>query len=375
MTEDLDTPLTRRDLAKGDIAKAFRDGSPEVPMLNGLVQFENVGQLLDVAKALSLAGSYLPPFLRGNAGACIAVLLQALQWRFDPVAVARNSYEVTDAGGNTSIGYTAQLLHALVEARAPLRHRLRFEFNGEGQDRQCTVTGTFIGEDRPCTYTTPKLSKITPKRSPLWSSDPDQQLTYYASRAWARRHCPEVLMGCYTTEELRDQPIDVTPASPQHAFVEPPAPTPAEAALSERLNSAQAAGSSTEGFSEEHVAQTQQPPDRPEEPAGEISPPAATQVADKPGNRKPAPDPVEILSPKTSASAKKPPKPPKPPKTAAEYEKWVEAWVAGCTAEEEIEDRWKREMKLRNTCFVTSEAKATIRARHIDRRISELRAG
>ena len=55
------------------------------------------------------------------------------------------------------------------------------------------------GEEVP--LESPEIGKIQPKNSPLWKTDPDQQLGYYTIRAWARRHRPDVLLGVYDREE------------------------------------------------------------------------------------------------------------------------------------------------------------------------------
>jgi len=67
---------------------------------------------------------------------------------------------------------------------------------------QCKVTATFKGEDEPQEYTSPKVRDIKVKNSPLWVSDPQQQLGYYSVRAWVRRHCPDVLLGVYAPDEI-----------------------------------------------------------------------------------------------------------------------------------------------------------------------------
>jgi hypothetical protein len=68
-------------------------------------------------------------------------------------------------------------------------------------------------------YTTPAIGSITTKNSPLWKSDPQQQLGYFAARSWARRHTPEVILGVYDREEAEqfqgpDNARDITPAQP-----------------------------------------------------------------------------------------------------------------------------------------------------------------
>src|SRR4029077_15110442 len=60
-------------------------------------------------------------------------------------------------------------------------------------------------------YKSPRIADIQPKNSPLWKSDPGQQLAYYCLRAFARRWCPETILGIHDVDELRDAAmIDVT---------------------------------------------------------------------------------------------------------------------------------------------------------------------
>lgn len=178
----------------------------------GGILFQNMAEVMEFAKLMSLSQTAVPKHLRGNPGACLAVCIQALEWKSSPFAVANKSYEVNDR-----IAYEAQLIAAIVNARAPLKERLRYHYDGVGTDMQCTISGTFKGEVTALEYESPKIKDIKVKNSPLWTSDPKQQLGYYCIRAWARRHCPEVILGIYSEDELEaleigaDHARDVTP--------------------------------------------------------------------------------------------------------------------------------------------------------------------
>lgn len=170
---------------------------------------QNLGEVVKFAEVMCRADIALPQHLRGNAGACMAVAMQALEWQMSPFAVASKSYAV---GGR--IAYEAQLIAAVVNTRSGIKGRLRYSYEGEGQSLTCTVTGTLDGDE--CVYTSPPMGSITTKNSPLWKSDPQQQLGYFAARSWARRHCPEVILGVYDRDEAEefrgpDNARDVTP--------------------------------------------------------------------------------------------------------------------------------------------------------------------
>jgi hypothetical protein len=178
----------------------------------GGIAFTNMAEVMEFSKLLSLSGTAMPKHLRGNPGGCLAVTIQALEWRMSPISVANQSYEVSD-----KIAYMSQLIHAVVEARAPLQQRLRRRYEGEGGKRVCVVIGHFKGEVEPVEYRSPEFEKITPKNSPLWKTDPDQQQWYYSVRAFARAFCPDVLLGIYSEDELADgrgapeTAVDITP--------------------------------------------------------------------------------------------------------------------------------------------------------------------
>lgn len=184
-----------------------RFNAPSVSMIsngNGSkVAPSDLDQVMRFADVMSTGDIALPKHLRGNKGACLAVTMQALQWEMNPFAVASKSYQV-----NGVISYEAQLISAVINTRSGIKGRLKYAFSGEGDNLTCTVTG-FL-DDTECTYTSPEIRNITPKNSPLWKSDTQQQLGYYSARAWARRYCPEVMLGVYDREEA-EQIRDITP--------------------------------------------------------------------------------------------------------------------------------------------------------------------
>ncbi|UHD47644.1 recombinase RecT [Aureimonas altamirensis] len=159
---------------------------------------------------MSRADIAIPKHLRGNAGACLAVTMQAMKWEMDPFSVAQKSYKVGD-----QMAYEAQLIAAVINTRAGLKRRSQIEYEGENGDRRCRVTFEAL-DGSVHVYESPRFSAITTKNSPLWKSGPDQQLGYYSIRAGARRHFPEVILGVYDRDEIEGV-RDVTPAQPERS--------------------------------------------------------------------------------------------------------------------------------------------------------------
>jgi len=187
---------------------------------------ENMSQAMEVAKMMSVSGVAIPIGLRNNAGACLGVAMKAWNWGMEPYSVASKVYVVKNKHGNETLAFEGQLVHAVVNARAPLTKRLRVTYDGEGSAMTCKVTGYLNGEKEPFEYETPPMANIPVQNSPLWKADPKQQLNYYAVRAWARRHVPEIIMGVYTPEEI-DSTTNTNPATAKD-ITPPPRPEEGE---------------------------------------------------------------------------------------------------------------------------------------------------
>lgn len=203
------------------------------------LQPESLGDVVRFAELMCQSKAGIPAYLHGNAADCMAITLQALQWSFNPFSVAQKSYKIKDV-----IAYEAQLIAAVINTRADLKRRPQIEYRGEGAKRKCIVTFEFK-DGSVQVYESPEFANITPKNSPLWKSDPDQQQAYYSLRAGARRYCPEVILGAYDRDEVEefrgpDAARDVTPRQ----------------TLAERLALARDAAQQPEGGNEGFAAST-----------------------------------------------------------------------------------------------------------------------
>lgn len=200
---------------------------------------QTLAEVVKFAEVMCRADIALPKHLRGNAGACMAVAMQALEWQLSPFAVASKSYAV-----NGAIAYEAQLIAAVVNTRSGIKGRLKYSFDGEGPAMTCTVTGVLDGEE--CIYRSPEIGSITTKNSPLWKSDPQQQLGYFSARSWARRHCPEVILGVYDRDEAEEfrGPDGAKDITPQPTVL---------GRLQTAQNATETPARESEGFSHAHV--------------------------------------------------------------------------------------------------------------------------
>lgn len=174
----------------------------------------SMGEAIQLASIMARS-SFVPSHCRDNDGNCLAIIMQANRWGMDPFAVANKAYFVRDGAPPA---FESQLVNAVVNSSNVLSGRLRVRFDGEGERLRCTVSGFLRADPADEKVKTQSISRITTRNSPLWKNDPEQQLAYYTTRAWARLWCPEVLLGVYTPDEIDIDPErarNITPPIPR----------------------------------------------------------------------------------------------------------------------------------------------------------------
>ena len=192
-----------------------------VPITSTSIVFSEtmLGQLEKFANLMATGKSTVPAHLQGKPADCMAIAMQASQWKMNPFAVAQKTHLVSG-----TLGYEAQLVNAVITSMAPTKDRLHFDWFGpwaelidstdKVKEKGCGVKvwATMKGEDEPRELEL-FMSQASVRNSPLWKSDPKQQLAYLAVKRWSRLYCPDVIMGVYTPDELNEiQPEkDITP--------------------------------------------------------------------------------------------------------------------------------------------------------------------
>lgn len=184
-------------------------------LYNGRVMPQTFGQVIDFAQMMAKGGIAIGKHLRDNPGTCLRVIQQSMAWEMDPWAVASKTYAVNDI-----LAYEAQLLAAVIKKWAPIRERIMpYKFTGEGGELQCSITVHHAETGEVIFYESPNKKDIKPQNSPLWASDPQQQLGYYSIRALACRHFPDIIMGSYDRDEVMAMK-DITPKEGVKNFLE-----------------------------------------------------------------------------------------------------------------------------------------------------------
>ncbi len=170
---------------------------------------QTLANMQRMAETMASARITIPKHLAGSPGDCLAIVMQAAQWQMNPFAVAQKTHIV-----NGALGYEAQLVNAVVSSSPLLASRISYEWEGDwtgvngkadkSDARAVLVSATLRGEVRPRTLRVSMAQVGEVRNSPLWVSDPRQQLAYLATKRWARLHAPDVMLGVYTVDELEE---------------------------------------------------------------------------------------------------------------------------------------------------------------------------
>nr|WP_308226860.1 recombinase RecT [Burkholderia contaminans] len=216
-------------VVKMDSRPALDFDAPPITTSAVVLDMTAIESISRVAEIMAAGKATIPRHLQGNRGDCFAVTMQAMQWGMNPFAVAQKTHLVSG-----TLGYEAQLVNAVITARAPVTGRINYEWFGEwdriaGRFKEVPsknnpdekrivrdwtikdeeglgvrVWATFKGESEPRELRL-LLAQAGVRNSPLWGQDPKQQLAYLAVKRWSRLYCPDVILGVYTPDELEER--------------------------------------------------------------------------------------------------------------------------------------------------------------------------
>ena len=199
---------------------------------NAIFNIQALGQLQAFAGLMAQSAVTVPEHLRDKPADCMAVVMQAMQWGMNPYAVAQKTHIV---GG--TLGYEAQLVNAVISSSSAIQGRFHYEYDGDWS--KCSTSreeevekpakgggtykkkelvrgwshederglsirvGAILRGENGITWGEPiYLSSVVTRNSPLWISNPKQQIAYLALKYWARLYCPAVVMGVYDRDDL-----------------------------------------------------------------------------------------------------------------------------------------------------------------------------
>ena len=233
--------------------QATHDAQGDMPVMatssaSLILDSASMDSMMRLADIMAKGRATIPEHLRGSPADCAAVIMQAIQWRMNPFAVAQKTHLV-----NGTLGYEAQLVNAVIQSSGVTVDRFNYEWYGPwekiiGKSKVCTapakgtkgaadykkeyqfrvpdyqmqdedglgvrIWATLRGEAEPRVLEL-LLVQASVRNSPLWATDPKQQLAYLAVKRWTRLYSPDVILGVYTPDELDEVNREMRDITPQ----------------------------------------------------------------------------------------------------------------------------------------------------------------
>jgi hypothetical protein len=197
---------------------------PSASSISLILNEGNMSLMFKFAEMMAQGVATVPKHLQGKPADCLAVVIQATQWNMNPYAVAQKTHLV-----NGTLGYEAQLVNAVLQSTGSIVGDFSYEYDGAGDKLKCRVGAVSKGQRAITWGEWLEAGSVAVKNSPLWKTNPKQQLGYLQVKNWARAFKPGAILGVYTPDELEqiDAPRDmgaavvVTPnAWPDDLFAE-----------------------------------------------------------------------------------------------------------------------------------------------------------
>ena len=181
------------------------EGAEALDMLFEETKFNQMQRAANMFAASEL----VPDHFRGKPANVMVALQLANALRVQPLLLMMKIYPV-----HGRFGFESQLMISLANSRGPFRGTIRYRMEGEGDSRKCTAYAYHkddgeicearcsiqIAKDEGWYDRKDKSGKFCSK----WRTMPDLMLQYRAAAFLVRTHCPEVLMGMKTADELED---------------------------------------------------------------------------------------------------------------------------------------------------------------------------
>jgi len=164
---------------------------------NMVMNAATMESMMRVAELMASGRSTVPQHLQKSPADCMAVVMQSMQWGMNPFAVAQKTHIV-----NGHLGYEAQLVNAVVQTSGSIDGRFHYEYKGNPGAVECRVGAVLRGEAAITWGEWLSEAKVTTKNSPLWKTNPRQQMAYLQTKNWARLYCPGAILGVYSPDEL-----------------------------------------------------------------------------------------------------------------------------------------------------------------------------
>lgn len=190
-------------------------------------------QAFSVASMLAKS-DLLPSHFKGKVENVFIALQLAYRMKLDPFMLMQGCYIV-----HNRPGFEGKFIIALINKSGLFNDPLAFEYGGSGEDRYVIASAVRRSTGKKLELRFALRTAVSEgwvKNNAKWRSMEDQMMAYRAGAFFGRLHCPEILLGFQTVDELEDiapprhvesTPVNATANQPEKPLASTAQTTPA----------------------------------------------------------------------------------------------------------------------------------------------------
>ena len=156
----------------------------------------------------------VPKDYQGNPSNCLIALEMANRIGTSPMMVMQNLYIISGRPA-----WSSQFIIAMINNSKKYKTELQYDLKGEGTNMECTA---FAVDHNNRKIVGPKITMTIAeqegwlgKNGSKWKTMPEVMIRYRAASFFGRLHCPDLIMGIYSADEV----IDISESD--YRYVEP----------------------------------------------------------------------------------------------------------------------------------------------------------
>ncbi|MCL2171749.1 MAG: hypothetical protein FWB71_06290 [Defluviitaleaceae bacterium] len=177
-----------------------------------------------MAKAFS-ESTIVPKTYQGNVSNCLIALEMAGRIGTSPMMVMQNLYIVH---GNPA--WSSQFIVAMINASKKYKTEIQYDISGDIDNMECVA---FAIDHDGRRVVGPKITMAmaraegwVDKNGSKWKTMPEVMIRYRAASFFGRLNCPDMIMGIYSDDEVREMPYVVEMPHVVDAAIPADAPAP-----------------------------------------------------------------------------------------------------------------------------------------------------
>lgn len=164
---------------------------------------DNFAMAQTMAKALSMS-DIIPATYQGKPANCMIAIEQAQRLNISPMMVMQNMFVIQGRPA-----WSSKFLIAMINGSGKFDRELQFEETKtkDGKPFSCTAWTEKDGERIEGMTVDMNMADSegwTKKNGSKWKTMPQLMLRYRAASFFASLNCPEITLGIYTAEEIKD---------------------------------------------------------------------------------------------------------------------------------------------------------------------------